>query len=150
MLIRALTRVSIFLAVAGCSAAPVATERTHPDGAAADFGLTIQNAINVCKPQGQQEYLSLLVCPDGQHPAFDRIGSVGLRNEPPENASRDEVERRLVRQMTYEPLGPNDTDFHMVDAYRLQCGDRSTTVYLDMYHCGEPMPQKAPNGFTHL
>ena len=51
--------------------------------------------------------------------------------------------------MNHEPLRANDIDFHVVDADRLVRGERSTTVYPDMDHCGKPAKRNAPTDFTH-
>lgn len=41
---------------------------------AADYGRTREQAIEVCKPDGQRAYLARLVCPDQSHPKFERRG----------------------------------------------------------------------------
>jgi hypothetical protein len=78
-----------------------------------------QRPVRAQGPQGQDDYLSRLVCKNGKTPNFQRIGSTG----------------------------PSPYGFPM-DSYEVKCGWSSkTTVYMDLYHPRfveqEPVP-----GFT--
>lgn len=112
------------------------------------FGLTLKSAIEVCEPRGQRAYLSRLICADGRPPEFERIGSMGLRNEFPSGMSEKEKQRILNASMGMGRLEPGSLDHHVVDAYSVTCESGSSTVYLDMYHCDTPAPDVAPDGFS--
>ncbi len=113
------------------------------------LGMSVKQAIEVCHPAGQRAYLARLVCPGGAHPTFERIGSVGLRNEIPPGTSEDDEMAMVLGALDGASLPPGQVDHHMVDAYRVQCGrEKTTTLYLDMYHCAVPAPGRAPPGFT--
>jgi hypothetical protein len=76
------------------------------------------NPIRENMPEGQIAYLSRLRCSDGQAPAFNRKGSVGL-----------------------------GVYGNIVDLYNVTCkGAASVDVYMDMYHDG-PENRPVP-GFT--
>jgi len=70
---------------------------------------SFENPIRVYSPVGQRNYLSRLVCTNGNHPInFERGGSVGIG-----------------------PYG------NMLDVYNVKCGEKETekfNVYMDMYH----------------
>lgn len=102
-------------------------------------------AINVCDPRGQRDYLSRLRCPDGRAPRVERIGSVGPRNDP-----KTERENQLMMEQTLEmkKVEAGEKDFHVVDEYSAACTEVRHSIFLDMYHCGEPEPGAAPKGFT--
>jgi hypothetical protein len=51
-------------------------------------------------------------------------------------AQEQMIERKPVRQ--------GDRDYHIVDAYKLTCGNVVLEVFLDMYHCGVAKPSRAP------
>lgn len=87
---------------------------THPLGSEA-------NPVRAAMPPGQRAYLSRLRCADGQKPAFERIGSMGI-----------------------SPFG------NIVDGYSVRCEGSEpaeTTVYMDMYHAGYVEMRPVP-GFT--
>ena len=70
-------------------------------------------------PSGQRAYLNRLRCPDGNAPAFHRIGNFGF--------------------------GPYGT---IIDGYSVRCRDGSdTTIFMDMYHRGY-VERRAVRGFT--
>ena len=116
---------------------------------AADYGRTREQAIEVCKPDGQRAHLARLVCPDQSHPKFERRGSVGPRNDLPKDLPQEQMMQRLLGDR-FAPLADGATDHHMIDAYAVQCGKTTHTLYLDLYHCHTPAPDTAPEGFTIL
>lgn len=120
-------------------AAPVAA----PDG----YGLSREQAIEVCYPEGQQQYLARLICPDNSHPAFERRGSVGPRQPMPENMSEEKIAALLADLRKSRKREPGEPDHHIVDAYNVVCGEATTTLYLDMYHCAQDRPVFSPKGF---
>ena len=109
-----------------------------------DFGLSRAAAVEVCLPPGQAAFLKGLRCPGGAPPRAERQGSVGTRTE----VGPDDGERALLQMDPGRPLQRGERDLHVVDAFRLACGARETTLFLDMYHCGVPPPRAAPAGFT--
>ena len=115
-----------------------------------DWGLLQSHPIEVCKPEGQRRYLARLVCPNRQHPEFRRVGSVGPRTPIPEAVLEANLARWLAAASAYQSLEAGDPDYHMVDHFELDCGDSSTSLYLDMYHCDAPPPDGAPRGFELL
>jgi hypothetical protein len=119
--------------------------RTH--GATAPLGESKESAIEVCMPQGERDYLSALVCSNGQRPTFSRSGSVGERFPIPRDITSAQADR-LLRQAMGEPLRPGDVDHHVVDAYSIKCDGQNVVLYMDMYHCNRPAPKTAPNGFS--
>lgn len=79
------------------------------------------NPVRAAMPQGQRAYLARLRCADGQKPAFERIGSMGI-----------------------SPFG------NIVDGYSVRCEGSEpadATVYMDMYHAGHVETRAVP-GFT--
>lgn len=113
-------------------------------------GLTAAEAIEVCEPEGQRQYLASLVCPDSSHPTFERQGSFGMRSPFPGPLSSEEANALLLRLMGDPTLRPGEPDFHMVDGYEVVCPDSTVFVYMDMYHCDAEGPPPAPPGFTLL
>jgi hypothetical protein len=111
-------------------------------------GQSRQTAIEVCKPAGQREYLSRLVCPDGAAPSFQRAGSFGMRNELPPDAGDKMLAAEIEKAMSFAPHAAGAPDYHVVDGYEVACGADKRMVYLDMYHCGRPAADNAPSGFT--
>ena len=120
-------------------AAPVAA----PDG----YGLSREQAIEVCYPEGQQHYLARLICPDNSHPRFERRGSVGPRHPMPGNMSEETIAALLADLRKSRKREPGEPDHHIVDAYNVLCGEVTTTLYLDMYHCAQDRPVFSPEGF---
>jgi hypothetical protein len=112
------------------------------------LGSSKEHAIEVCEPAGERAYLARLVCPNSSHPTFDRIGSVGMRNDFPPDMSEDDKMNEMMAAMTGQKLEPGQSDRHMIDGYSVQCGTDDKTIYLDMYHCDTPAPRQAPDGFT--
>jgi hypothetical protein len=90
-------------------------------------------------------YLSRLRCPDGQPPRFGRRGNVGARN--PRNA--DDTDEDVIRQLNMSRrLEPGEVDHHVIDVYEVECSDQRHEIFMDMYHCADPRPNKPPSGFT--
>lgn len=114
-----------------------------PDG----YGLSREQAIEVCYPEGQQRYLARLICPDSSHPTFERRGSVGPRQPMPENMSDETIASLLADLRKSRKREPGEPDHHIVDAYEVVCGEVATTLYLDMYHCAQDRPVFSPEGF---
>ena len=114
--------------------------------AANTFGLSRDRPVEVCWPRGEREYLQRLRCSKGDV-TFRRGGAAGARNEP-----RTEAEERLAEDQMREGrrLAPDEVDFHVVDVYEVTCGAKTLEVYLDMYHCNQPQPSEAIQGFTLL
>ncbi|QWF17781.1 hypothetical protein [Lysobacter capsici] len=115
---------------------------------AAAYGLSKQDAVEVCKPPGEHEYLARLVCPDREHPTFERSGNFGERTPLPDDLSDDATNRLIEDMMGYKALQPGEADYHIVDGYEVACGETKVRVYLDMYHCDAPRPTRAPAGFS--
>lgn len=111
-------------------------------------GETKQTAIEVCKPSGQREYLSRLMCSGGETPTFGRLGSFGMRDELSDHASELTPVDEMKRSMSFAPHPPGNRHFHAVDRYELTCGSQKHLVFMDMYHCGVPAPEVAPAGLT--
>lgn len=117
--------------------------------AAADsYGLSKEQAVEVCKPRGEHEYLARLVCPDSEHATFERSGNFGERTPLPDDLSDDATNRLIEDMMGYKALQPGEADYHIVDGYEVACGETKIRVYLDMYHCDAPRPTRAPAGFS--
>lgn len=138
----ALAGTALLLLLGACATpAPAPAPAPTPAG----LGESKASAIEVCMPAGQRAYLAALLCPSGQAPAFKRIGSMGSRIVPVGDAQSKQM---LDQLLSRKPLAPGEPDYHVVDAYELSCGDSKRTLYLDMYHCGQPAPQLAPAGLT--
>lgn len=125
------------------------TTAAAQDAPANGYGKTREQAIEVCRPDGQRAYLARLVCPDQSHPKFVRFGSVGPRNELPADMRPDEALKRRIEDR-FAPLAEGAIDHHVVDGYTVTCGTNETQLYLDLYHCHTPPPDVAPEGFTIL
>jgi len=111
----------------------------HPD-----FALRRSQAAEVCLPPGEQLWLSRLRCEDGARVKIVSRSSVGTRQA----ASPLEEERQLEQLDPGRRLAPGEPDLHIVDAVVVECGGVDTTLFLDMYHCAQPPPDLAPDGFT--
>jgi len=137
---------SALVVLASC-AAPGPTPTEAPEDP--DYGFTKAKAIEVCSPNGQREYLLSLACPSGEAPRFRRIGSLGPRVDPPPESTGRSLEQQVAEALrrTTAPLKPGEPDYHIVDGYAARCGDKEVTLVLDMYHCGQPSPTRAPKGF---
>ena len=147
-LLFASTLVVAIAAVACTTPSPPAVVASTP------IGSTKQAAIEVCMPGGEREYLSRLRCEDGSPPNFERVGSYGSRNPLPEaktGESGEEYAKRVSGSSSAlrgAPLKPGETDYHVVDCYRLSCKGIQSTLFMDMYHCaGKPL-SVAPAGFS--
>lgn len=125
------------------------TDAPTADAPTADgYGLSKAEAIEVCEPMGQRQYLARLLCPDSRHPEFARAGNVGPRQDIPENASDEMLDAMMADMFKPRKLQPGEPDYHIVDAYEVACGEQVTVLYLDMYHCAQDRPDRAPTGFT--
>jgi hypothetical protein len=134
-LLRRLARTQLLCALA-CAHAP---QRPPPP---AGYGISRTQAVEVCFVPGETAYLKALRCPNGEPLRSDRLGPVGTRTKTP-----DVNDPRALQQM--DPalqLGPGEPDLHIVDAFRIDCGPMALTIYIDMYHCGAPRPEDAPEG----
>lgn len=118
-----------------------------PTAAAEGYGLNREQAIEVCYPEGEQQYLARLVCPDNSHPTFERTGNVGPRQPMPDNMSDEKIASLLADLRKSRKREPGEPDHHIIDAYDVVCGEVATTLYLDMYHCAQDRPTFSPKGF---
>jgi len=132
---------SLLLALACSSAAPPTA--SSPAATDASYGLSSATAIEVCKPAGERKYVQRLRCADGSAPEFSRSGSGGTRT-----AAKTEEEQKKALDQMFGTMKPGDPDYHVIDYYEVRCGDKKTTLILDMYHCEQPEPTQAPAGFT--
>ncbi len=133
------------------AAQPPAQEADAPSEAAPaaeGYGLSKAEAIEVCEPVGQRQYLARLLCPDRRHPEFARTGNVGPRQDVPADASEEMFDTMIADMFKPRKLQPGEPDYHIVDAYEVACGEQVTVLYLDMYHCAQDRPDRAPVGFT--
>jgi len=136
------------LVVAVCvPSAVLAAEAPKAMKADGTFGLTAISSVEVCHPDGEREYLRRLICPAGNHPTFQRTGSIGPRN-PVDNLTEAEADKALAASLGGGELSPGATDYHIIDGYEVICGNSKTIVYIDMYHCNAPLSNEAPQGFT--
>lgn len=135
-----------FAFFAGCatSGAPRVGETSSTTGS---YGLDRSRPVEACRPDGQRQYLARLICPSGEHPQFDRTGSVGPRTAMPTNMSKAAKEELLRNNMEMRPLAAGEPDYHWIDAYAVSCGAQTTTIYMDMYHCSIAPSSTAPAGF---
>ncbi|MGL4667298.1 MAG: hypothetical protein ACRCWR_05145 [Saezia sp.] len=143
---------SVFMLVVSVGAQGAWADTTAVQHVNPGYGYVKEEAIEVCKPLGQREYLGSLQCSDGMPPTFKRIGNFGPRHEvdiPDEElatqAQQRELEARLID--INRVLAPGEVDIHIVDGYEVDCRDRKVTLFLDMYHCSQPKPEFAPAGF---
>ena len=111
----------ICLAVSGCASTMSSQQQDSLDLAAAtnvfktspavaisgELG-SESNPVRVLMPEGEREYLHRLRCDNGAPPAFERRGSAG-----------------------FGPYGK------ILDIYTVECPNKSSTIYMDMYHCSE-------------
>lgn len=119
------------------------------------YGLTKENAIEVCNPEGQRQYLARLICSDGESPTFYRVGNFGMRNplDIDESAELTPQEQRELESRIMDSnrlLQEGEIDIHIVDGYEVDCRDQKIMLYLDMYHCAQPVPEYAPARFGLL
>lgn len=128
-------------------AAEAASIEAAPIAAADGYGLSREQAIEVCYPEGEQQYLARLVCPDNRHPAFERTGSVGPRQPMPADMSEETMASLFADLRKPRKREPGEPDYHIIDAYEVVCGEARTTLYLDMYHCAQDRPVFSPKGF---
>lgn len=129
-------------------AVPVEAAPIEAAVAADGYGLSREQAIEVCYPEGEQQYLARLVCPDNSHPTFERSGSVGSRQPMPEDMSDAMMASLFADMRKPRKREPGEPDYHIIDAYEVVCGEARTTLYLDMYHCAQDRPTFSPKGFS--
>lgn len=108
------------------------------------YGESRATAIEVCRVDGQRAYLARLVCPGGEAATYDHIGNAGPRNDLPADKPLSEQ----VSSARRDPLPPGEVDYHVVDVYAFACGASTANLYLDMYHCHQQGPTRAPPGYT--
>jgi hypothetical protein len=131
----------VLLAASLLSATGAGATKHQKDGSPEDeFGLTPTQAVEVCSPDGEREYLSRLRCPDGRAPRHTRNRSE-FRNIPDTPDAERVAQGQVIERKS---LRKGDRDYHMVDAYQLTCGHVVLEVFLDMYHCGAAKPSRAP------
>jgi len=128
----------VLLRLAGCASAP-------PPSSAATYGTSLPSAVEVCKPEGERQYLQRLRCANGAAPTFSRQGS-GPSRTPAKSA--EDARRAFESMYSDKPPVPGEPDYHVVDFYEVRCGDQVTQVVMDMYHCAQPAPAQAVTGFT--
>ena len=134
--------------LAGCTTSGVPSAGDPlPSATPNDYGLTRTRPVEVCRPDGERQYLARLICPSGEHPNFERVGSVGPRTAIPTDMSQAAQEKLLRDNMEMTPLAASEPDHHWIDAYEMRCGSQTTTIYMDMYHCSVVRPSNAPAGF---
>lgn len=112
-----------------------------------DWGLSRQTAIRTCTVFGTYEFLRDLRCLDEQKPKFKRRGQAGDRDASAEACSAagpDHVDKYMD---PLRVLAPGEPDCHIVDEWRVSCGDEVHTLFFDIYHCDGPKPWRAPEGF---
>jgi hypothetical protein len=136
---------AIVVGVPGC-VTPSASPTSAPV-LSADLGEAKSTAIEVCKPFGERFYLDHLRCVDGSPPTYHRVGSFGPRVAIPDNLTNEQKTALLKRIISGEPLAPGEPDHHIIDGYEVSCVDSKRMIYMDMYHCHQPLPATAPNGF---
>lgn len=126
-------------------AAPALAADAAPEDSA-QWGLRKESPIKVCQPAGQQAYLEQLVCGDQTRPRFERSGNFGSLN--PTSSDLAVSVRQFEAMMTFAPLADGTPDYHVIDRYDVHCGENTTAVYMDMYHCPAVPVPRAPAGFT--
>ena len=81
-------------------------------------GMNPLEAIHVCNPEGQREYLEQIRCPGGEKPTFRRLGSVGSRNP----VHTEEARAAAIDQSIHiRRLEPDEVDHHVIDLYTIEC-----------------------------
>jgi hypothetical protein len=117
----------------------------HPKPPTPEWGRARGEAVEVCMPEGERDYLTRLRCEDGSAPTFKRTGSVGHRNDPPESMSQED---RFAQMEPEKALKEGELDVHIIDLYVVTCaGGEDVEVYVDMYHCPQRAYPFAPEGF---
>jgi hypothetical protein len=131
-----------------CACASQADGLESQQRAQDDYGLRKSLPIEVCRPDGQRAYLASLVCADGSLPSYRRTANVGPRTELPASWTPKDAMEYFVRARRGELLNPGEADYHVIDAYEVACKESKHTLYLDMYHCAQSLPERAPRGFA--
>ena len=116
------------------------------------YGIVRENAIEVCHPQGEHEYLSKLACADGNAPEYRLLGNAGTRTDPTkefaDKLKRDDKVFEML--ISPAPIPPGEPDIHIVDVFEIKCRTSTTKLYFDRYHCSEESKARlplAPRGF---
>jgi hypothetical protein len=141
-----------FLAITGCASVSAgsrpADEASSVPGAgdapetrpASLLGRKPATAIEVCDADGEHAYLQCLACPDGSPPSFRRLGSFGSR------------EKALAGEVPADPTASSGGSVghagHIVDGYRVVCGDKAQMLFFDMYHCDPASCREPPGPFS--
>ncbi len=127
-------RVTVILLCCACA---------HAASVRPGFARNKAEAAEVCLPQGEKDWIDSLRCPSGERPKLHRLGPVGTRNPT------DPDDPRLLQQMDLGgELPPGEPDLHMVYGWEARCGERVTTLYVDMNHCAHRVKPPAPQGFS--
>lgn len=116
-------------------------ERALAWRAPAQWGLSKRRPIQVCRPRGEHDFMADLRCRDGTPVEPVRRAAQGA----PEGDARDGIPPQTETWLTERS---READIHIVDAWTVRCGARTTRLYFDMYHCTTPAPWAAPSGFT--
>jgi len=132
------------LAIAAFSSACATAPDSATQTTGAGYGESRGAAIEVCNPDGERAYLERLVCPSGEPASFDRLGTYGPRNE----LLADQPLSEQIASARRDPLKPGEADYHVVDGYEVACAASKRLLYLDMYHCHQAPPTKAPPGYS--
>lgn len=114
------------------------------DSSSDTLGTNKEYAVEVCDISGEDIYLRRLRCEDGTIPSIVRAGNAGTRNSPKDI---DPIEI-LEQTSKYRPIPDGVEDQHIIDLYKVQCGENAVDVYFDMYHCMADPPQTAISGFS--
>ena len=134
-------------ALCGLALSAPAGAQTAATADAATLGSSKRTAVEVCMPPGERNYIRRLRCGDGAVPDFQRVGSVGMRDEVPPRNEGETDDAHLAR--LHALMDSGEQDFHIIDLSALRCGDATHELYMDMYHCGSAPPAQAPVGFTY-
>src|SRR3546814_20168832 len=87
--------------LAGCAAPGAPAPVPH---APERYGLEPEQSVEVCRPAGERRYLARLICPSGEHPAFERPGNVRPRPPLPLALSPAAPARFAAAHMARKPL----------------------------------------------
>lgn len=120
----------------------------EPAGQAGTYALSQDDPIEACRPDGARRYLEGLACPSGERVVFTRLGSMNTRTPLPADMTQAQVVAMVEANLAARALAPGEPDYHVIDAYQVECGDSGkTTLYVDAYHCGASRPPRVPAGF---
>ena len=100
-----------------------------------------ENPIRAGGPAGQRAYLDRLRCPNGKPPHYKRIGNFGIG---PYGTIIDGYSVICEKKQMVDSYP--DMKTAVKDALRPNTQNKSTTLYLDMYH-PDITEERAPEGF---